>query len=148
PQPLGYPWVAVVLTLQGAAMGSLAVASVVIMSSSPQDKAGSAAAIEETAYDLGSVLGVALLGSVAAVVYRSRLGVADLDPVGESLGAALEIATRNGSAELAVRVQQAFTVSLAQVGMVSGLVMLGITVVVFALTPRGLDLTRGHSGGE
>ncbi|MEV4097044.1 MFS transporter [Streptosporangium saharense] len=145
PQPLAYPWVAVVLAMQGAAMGSLAVASVVIMSNSPQEKAGSAAAIEETSYDLGSVLGVAILGSVAAVVYRSRLGVADADPAGESLGAALEIATRNGAVELAVRAQEAFTTSLSQVGLVSGLIMLGITVAVFALTPHDLDLAGGHS---
>ncbi|HLU96891.1 MAG TPA: MFS transporter, partial [Thermobifida alba] len=134
PGPLSYPVVLVTLVLLGAGAGSLAIGSAIIMSGTPQAKAGNAAAIEETAYDLGGALGVAVLGSVASVVYRIHLDTAALTgpaldsgqvrAAEESLGAALEIASRTGAAELAARARDAFTDSLTQTGLVGGLVML------------------------
>ena len=44
-----------------------------VIGSAPPEKAGSAASLSETSNQLGIALGVALLGSVASVVYRSRL---------------------------------------------------------------------------
>src|SRR5690625_398654 len=46
------------LILIGVGMGSLAVASAMIMASTPEDKAGTAGALEETSYELGATLGV------------------------------------------------------------------------------------------
>jgi len=66
PQPLAYPGVAAALALVGLGLASLAVASAVIMAGAPVDQAGSAAVIEESSYEIGAVLGVAILGSVAA----------------------------------------------------------------------------------
>ncbi|MFI0979216.1 MFS transporter [Streptomyces sp. NPDC021093] len=57
--------------------------------SAPAEKAGSAAAVGQTAYDLGLALGIAVTGSVATAVYRS--GVAENAPAGlpaESVDAA------------------------------------------------------------
>jgi len=139
PQPVEYGWIAAALVLLGAGSGSLAVASVLIMSGSPDEKAGSAAAIEETAYDIGNVLGVAVLGSVAAVVYRDRLALGDLpgtDAAKESLGGALEIAAATGSAELAARAQDAFTAALVDAGTAGGIVMLVVAAAVTFLAPR------------
>ncbi|MBB6172710.1 DHA2 family multidrug resistance protein-like MFS transporter [Nocardiopsis mwathae] len=45
-----------------------------ILSAAPPARAGSAAAVSETAYELGGALGVALLGSVLTAVYQFRLG--------------------------------------------------------------------------
>lgn len=143
PAPLGYGWIAAVLVLLGAGSGNLAVASVLIMSGSPDDKAGSAAAIEETAYDLGNVLGVAVLGSVAAVVYSNRLPAA-AGAARESLGGALELASAQGAAELAARAREAFTTSLVDVGAVGGVVLLLVAAAVAVLTPRGISLDGGH----
>lgn len=155
PEPLGYGWIAAALVLLGAGAGNLAVASVLIMSGSPDEKAGSAAAIEETAYDVGNVLGVAVLGSVAAVVYRDRLALGDLPGIGdlpgaaaaeESLGGALEIAAGTGSADLAARAQDAFTAALVDVGAVGGVVLLAVAAAVAVLTPRGIPVIG--TGGE
>ena len=63
------------MAMAGAGAGSLAIGSAMIMAGTPPAKAGNAAAIEETAYDLGNVLGVAMLGSVASLVYRQQLDV-------------------------------------------------------------------------
>ncbi|MGV9308162.1 MFS transporter [Nonomuraea sp. NPDC003727] len=146
PSPLGYGPVALSLLLVGAGMGSLAIASAVIMAGAPPEKAGSAAAIEETSYELGAALGVAVLGSVAAAVYRAHLVVPDGLPahaVQESLGGALEVAREAGAAgaALARQAQAAFTDSLAVTGAAGAALMLVAGVVVWWLTPRALALT-------
>lgn len=152
PGGLSYPVVAAALFLLGGASGSLAIASTVIMSGTPPAKAGNAAALEETSYDLGSVLGVAVLGSVASAVYRSRLDAAALAGQGldasqvsaaqESLSGALDTASRLGARELAVQARAAFTDSLVQTGLAGGLVLLAAAVVVFVLVPWGLELSE------
>ncbi|HEY4277763.1 MAG TPA: MFS transporter [Conexibacter sp.] len=91
------------LALPFAAMGfglevALVAANDVIISAVPADRAGNASAIEETAYELGGGLGVAVLGSILAAVYTDALHpVAGADPstmaaTGESLGRAVEVA--------------------------------------------------------
>ncbi|GAA3141233.1 quaternary ammonium compound efflux MFS transporter QacA [Planomonospora alba] len=138
--PLGYASVAVALLLVGAGMGALAIASAVIMSGSPADKAGSAAAIEETSYEVGGTLGVAVLGSVAAALYRSRV------PAGtpESLGTALEAAAAARDAALALQAQQAFSDSLVLTSGCGAVLMVIAAALVWWRTPAGLDLTAAH----
>lgn len=151
--PPTYPWMAVSLFLIGSGMGSLAVASAVIMSTAPIEKAGSAAAIEETAYELGGALGVASLGSVAAAVYRDDLQIGDLgitgklaDTVKESLGGALDVAQQAGpeGLQLAERAKTSFTDSLETVGLYGAVVMLAATIAIWLMTPHDLDVNAGH----
>lgn len=82
---------------------ALVAANDVIISSVPADEAGQAAAIEETAYELGGGFGVAMLGSILAIVYTNQIGsIEGVSGVGianaeESLSRALEIAERMSS---------------------------------------------------
>lgn len=47
----------------------------------PADQAGAASAISETAYELGAVLGTAVLGGILTATYSARVGVpAGLSP--------------------------------------------------------------------
>ncbi|WP_347565750.1 MFS transporter [Nocardioides sp. IC4_145] len=152
PGDLGYPTVAVAMALVGAGAGSLAIGSAMIMAGTPAERAGSAAAIEETAYDLGSVLGVAVLGSVASVVYRDHLATGPLVADGlpataaraaeDSLGAAVDVATAAGAPALAAQAGAAFTDALVDTSLVAGLVMVAVAVVVWLTAPRGLDITQ------
>ncbi|MBB2909802.1 DHA2 family multidrug resistance protein-like MFS transporter [Streptosporangium becharense] len=153
--PMTYPWVAAALFLVGLGMGSLAIASAAIMAGAPPEKAGSAAAVEETSYELGGLLGVAVLGSVAAAVYRGSLPQAPVegvlsgaaaDAVRESLGGALEVAQRAGTAgaELVRQAKAAFSLSLEVTGLAGGGLMLVAALVVWWLVPRDLDVTAGH----
>jgi MFS transporter, DHA2 family, multidrug resistance protein len=70
----------------------------VIVSSVPADKAGAASAISETAYELGAVLGTAVLGGILSAVYAARVVVpAGLDDAAatsasETLGGATTVA--------------------------------------------------------
>jgi DHA2 family multidrug resistance protein-like MFS transporter len=52
---------------------SLTAASDALLAAAPAEHAGAAAAVEETAYELGAGLGVAVLGSLATAVYASGM---------------------------------------------------------------------------
>ncbi|CAM3206372.1 Methyl viologen resistance protein smvA [Xenorhabdus nematophila ATCC 19061] len=56
----------------GAAMTA---ASTAIMLNAPEDNAGTAASIEETAYELGSLIGIAVLGSLMVAIYTASFSL-------------------------------------------------------------------------
>ena len=70
----GYVWMALALVPVGLGIGlSLTLATDAVVSAVPRDKAGAAASVSETAYELGVALGIAVLGSVVTLAYRSGL---------------------------------------------------------------------------
>ncbi|WP_252275136.1 MFS transporter [Nocardioides sp. LMS-CY] len=153
PGELSHTAVYVALVLVGAGTGALALGSAMIMSSTPEDRAGNAAAIEEVSYDFGNVLGVALLGSLAAIVYRTgldghpvlgRLPAELAETAGDSIGNAVGIADRAGLPDLATAASAEFTHALEVTGLVGGVFLVAIAGVVFWLTPRDLDVTEQH----
>lgn len=138
--PPAYPWVAFSILLIGAGMGALAVASAVIMSGTPVEKAGSAAAIEETSYEIGGTLGVAILGSLATAFYRGRLPSDASSVTRESLGGALAVAHETGSTALAAQAEAAFAHALQWTSLYGGLILFLAAAAVWRLTPARLDL--------
>ncbi|MEV4015896.1 MFS transporter [Nonomuraea angiospora] len=142
--PTTYLWVGVSILLIGAGMGSLAIASAVIMAGAPAEKAGSAAAIEETSYEIGGTFGVAVLGSLAAALYRAELPEGATDAVRESLGGALGAARAIGSSDLAAQAMLAFTESLRTTSLYGAVLMLLAAVAVWWRTPARLDLAAAQ----
>lgn len=68
------------MVLVGAGLGAALTVSIDgIIASIPPERAGAGASVSETANELGTALGTAVLGSIAAAVYRSDL--ADTDGV-------------------------------------------------------------------
>ncbi len=60
------------LFVVGIGLGlAFTVASDLILASVPKERAGAAAAVSETAYELGMALGIATLGSIVTAVYRT-----------------------------------------------------------------------------
>ncbi|MBG6240010.1 DHA2 family multidrug resistance protein-like MFS transporter [Mycetocola sp. CAN_C7] len=74
------------------------VSNELILASAPAEKAGAASAVSETAYELGAVLGTAILGSILTASYRNNVVLpAGLDAeqqsaAGETLGGAVSVA--------------------------------------------------------
>jgi DHA2 family integral membrane protein (MFS transporter) len=65
----------VIMFAQGAGMGfTMAPATNAIMSAVPRDKAGAGAAVNNTVRQVAGALGVAVLGSLLAVSFRTHLG--------------------------------------------------------------------------
>lgn len=71
----GHPaWVVPGLIVAGAGLGStMTAASAAIMGNAPVHRAGMAASVEEVSYELGSLSGVAVLGSALASVYTATV---------------------------------------------------------------------------
>lgn len=70
-------WMQVIcLLVLGAGIGAaMTAASSTIMQSAPVDRAGMAASVEEVSYELGSVFGVTLMGSILSLAYASTLNL-------------------------------------------------------------------------
>ncbi len=70
-----YPPVALAVAIMGAGMGLvMAPASTTIMTTVPAHQAGAGSAINDTIREVGGALGIAIVGSLSAAVYHSRLG--------------------------------------------------------------------------
>lgn len=149
---LTYPPIMVSGCLTGFGVGSLAIASSVLQCETPPEKASSAAAFEEISYDLGNVLGVAILGSLASIIYRIGLNPAALSQAGldetaiataqESFGAAAEIAAQTGVTELVAEGAAAFSSSLVTTAFVGGIILLAVSFLVWRLVPTNIDITE------
>ncbi|GGO03832.1 MFS transporter [Microbispora rosea subsp. aerata] len=132
---------------------ALLAASDTIMASVPESRAGGAAAIEETAYELGAGLGIAVLGTITTIVYAPSLGTVPGIPPGlmaqarESLAAAAHVADETGPAGAALldAARTAFVTALHSTIVVS-VALLALTALAVALllprrvpTPAGAD---------
>ncbi|MGW0062479.1 MFS transporter [Streptosporangium sandarakinum] len=108
-----------------------------VLGSVPPERAGSAASMSETGNYFGGSLGFALLGVVAAVVYRDRMG-----GTSDSLAAALAAAERlpaGQGAELLDAAREAFTASLHVTGVVTAVIFTGLAVLVLTMRPAAQD---------
>jgi DHA2 family multidrug resistance protein-like MFS transporter len=124
-----------------------------IVGTAPPERAGAAAAISETGSEFGGALGIAILGSIGAAVYRSRM--ADGIPNGvpphaveaarETLGGAVAAAEPLHDplgAELLEAARDAFTRSLELSAAISAAIVLALAVAAAVLL-RGV-----RSGSE
>ncbi len=82
----------------GLGLGAtMSVASTAIVGNVPARKAGMASSVEEVSYEFGSLIAVAVLGSVLSLLYTSRIVLPAGAPEGaaDSMGAARELAGGN-----------------------------------------------------
>lgn len=85
-----YLWLALALTVIGLGIGlALTLTTDAVVSAVPADRAGAASAVSETAYELGVALGIALLGSLHALLYRSALDPMNLGATGDAVRSSL-----------------------------------------------------------
>lgn len=139
---------AVAAVLVGAGIGlSETITNDAILAAAPADRAGSASAVSETAYEIGAVLGTAVLGSVLSAVYRagvavpSSVGPVYADAAPETLGGAVGTADRLSGPEaesLLGSARAAFVVAVDATALVGAGVLLVVAVaVVVGLRPTG-----------
>lgn len=139
-----YAWLALALVPVGLGVGiaGTLTADAVVSSVEPR-RAGAASAISETAYELGVVLGIAVLGSLLTVLYRagldlpSTLGAADRSAAEDSLAAALGV-LEPGSA-LAHQAQEAFVSAMQVTSLVAAVITLAAAAVAWRVIPSTRD---------
>ena len=116
-----------------------------ILSSVPPHKAGAASGISETAYEVGALMGTALLGSVLTAVYRftidipSGLSANHAAQAKETLGAAIEISSHVPAgigAQLAQNAKEAFSLGADITSLVGAIAVTIAAILVFAVLRR------------
>jgi DHA2 family multidrug resistance protein-like MFS transporter len=126
--------------LVGAGIGlSETVTNDAILAAAPPDRAGSASAVSETAYEIGAVLGTAVLGSVLSAAYRGAVevpgsvGPAPAAAARETLGGAVDLAQRLTGApatELLASARAAFTGAIGTTALVGAAVLVLVALTV------------------
>ncbi|GAA1525270.1 MFS transporter [Streptomyces albidochromogenes] len=113
----------------------IALGTDIVVGSAQPEQAGSAAAISETSTELGMALGVAMLGSLGAAVYRSGVELPSGAPesAGDTLAGAAE-AAQGMSGEVATALlasaRDAFTDGMNVIGAIGAAVALASAVLV------------------
>ena len=127
-----------------------------MLSESPADQAGGAAAVGETSYQLGAGFGIALLGSVMNAVYAPAVAHVPGVPArassaaGNSLGEAYEVAAQLGGpagASLRAAARGAFVQGM-HVTLVVSSVLLAAGALAALRLPRTMDCDAQKPGPE
>jgi len=140
--------IVIAFTLLGIGVGAAeTLSNDLIIASVPPAKAGAASGVSETAYELGAVLGTAVLGSVLAAAYRGHLEVpegvsaADEAAARETLAGAIDTAQGlpdDLGAQLISSAQHAFDSGVVTTSIV-GASMMVIAVIVAITTLRKVE---------
>lgn len=141
-----YPAIAAAMVLVGLGVGmALTVTSDTVVSSVPPARAGAASAVSETAYELGTALGIAVLGSVLTAVYRGALVL----PAGlpaeatqaarDSLAGALGVAAATGQDGLGESARLAFVAGIESAAGLGALLAAAAALGAALLLPRRRD---------
>ncbi len=128
--------------LVGVGVGlALTLTNDAVLRAVPASRAGAAAAVAETAYELGTALGVAILGSILAATYRREFVAGPPVPAAmsagarESLGGAVEVAAELPAAAGEIVLSGARAAFVEGMTLTSGLTSaIAIAAAVVAIT--------------
>ncbi|WP_329338852.1 MFS transporter [Streptomyces sp. NBC_00663] len=144
----GYGFTALWLSLTGLGFGLAVVpATSLVMGALPENNTGSGTSLLETVQQLGSVLGVAGLGSLLGYGYLARLGTDGLpdaaaDAARDSVSGADAVAAQLGDPELAAQAHQAFVHGVDLVLMACGVIALLAAVLAARFLPGRRTCSR------
>jgi DHA2 family multidrug resistance protein-like MFS transporter len=117
-----------------------------IVSTAPAAKSGAASALSETAYEIGAVLGTAVLGSILAAAYRSHVVVPSglsstaHDAASETLGGAVQAAQQLGGTAGAALLES------ARAAFDSGVtITAGVAAILMVLAAVGAWVSLRHA---
>ncbi|MCW2830038.1 MAG: transporter [Aeromicrobium sp.] len=138
--------VAVAFTVMGIGIGMAeTLTNDLMLSSVPASRAGAASAISETAYEIGAVLGTAVLGTILTSTYRSHLTYPAVlawgsrDGSFETLGGTVELATYYPNAvgeDLLVSARDAFDLGVQYTSAAAIVIALVAAVVAWRTLKR------------
>lgn len=114
----------------------------IVVSASPTHKVGVASAMSETGSELGGALGIAVVGSIGAAVYRAALADHDLPAVArDSFASAVEVSHGLPAADGAALFDTAAAAFMHGVAVTSllGAALMALLAIVVPILIRGLD---------
>jgi DHA2 family multidrug resistance protein-like MFS transporter len=127
--------------LAGSTLGAIGLAAVVTLvtdlavSAAPVSRAGAASAMSETSSELGGALGLAILGSIGAAIYRAGVPATAPASAHETLSGALHL---HGAAAdtVAAAARTAFIGALDVTALVAAVLLLGTAATAAVLIRR------------
>lgn len=130
-----------------------------VVGAAPPTKTGAAAATSETASELGMALGIAIIGSVGAAVYRRQmldtlpaelppmLAAAAVDTLGGALGAVQQLPPPLAEALLDAA-RNAFSAALHVNAVIGAVIMLVTAVIAAVFLRRSPVVGEGQAGSQ
>jgi DHA2 family multidrug resistance protein-like MFS transporter len=140
----GYVGIVVGMAIIGLGIGiASTLANDAVVTAAPKERAGAAAAIAETTYELGIALGIAILGSFHALIYQRNLALPAHAPAsiqeaaGESLAVLLQHAEDYGpqAAEFLASAQSSFSIAVQATIAIAAVIVLLAAVLAWRLIP-------------
>ncbi len=125
--------------LAGGAVAVMSLGNELMLGAIPPERAGAAAAMNETVTELGGALGMAVLGSIGTAVYRHGLGADVPGPARSTLGGAVATAAHepaSAAAQLLVTARDAFTHSINVVSIVGAAIMAAAALLTILFLRR------------
>lgn len=120
----------------------------ILIGSAPQERAGGAASMSEVSNLFGSSLGLAILGSIGAAVYRGKMSAADLSSYPSELAHRARETVGGGTIDsqpgVVALARHAFTHGLNVVALIAAVVLV-VLIVLLAVT---LSPEDGAEAGE
>ncbi|MEL3944067.1 MFS transporter [Streptomyces sp. LNU-CPARS28] len=153
-------WVfAIALAGIGAGAGcAMTAASDAIMSTAEAETAGGAAGIEETSYELGNGLSVAIMGSVASALFRREMDTSvpgvdekSMDAAREGIADAVGVAKAlpgSGGEALERQADNAFADAFGFTSLCTGILLVLVAIAVFLFIPREAGRLTPAAEGE
>ncbi|MDH6579327.1 MFS transporter [Kitasatospora sp. MAP5-34] len=143
-----YPVVLVAMLVFGTGAGlSVAVTNHTVVEALPPGRAGAAAAISETAFEVGGALGIALIGSVLNAVYRARL-VLPSGLTGEQAGRLRESIGGALTDAPAMPAESARAVAAARQAFVDGIHVATVACAMVAVLLAGVTSSAMRAGTD
>ncbi|MEV1245623.1 MFS transporter [Nonomuraea sp. NPDC050022] len=128
------PLVMIGITVLALGTGPLfALGTGLVVGAVPPERAGSAASMSETSNYFGGSLGFALLGVVAAVVYRGQMDGTS-DSLAGAVAASRHLPAGQG-AELLHAAREAFTACVHVTGAIAAVIFAGLAVLILTMRP-------------
>jgi len=128
----------------------IAIVADLVVSAAPKERSGAASALSETASEFGGALGIALLGSLATLLYRSALGAAiptgvpvnTMETALRGIGAASSLAPSLGNDSTLLSAARTAYTSAADTTFLTAAGIMLLAAIVAVTMFRGLE-TRG-----
>ncbi|MFI5956261.1 MFS transporter [Cryptosporangium sp. NPDC051539] len=134
-----FRWLALALVLLGLGVGlAFTLTTDAVLAAVPADRAGSASAVAETAYELGVALGIAVLGSVQTVLYRHALPEGTDAAVRESLASAAAGAESAGDVSLGAA-RAAFVDAMQATSLIAAVLLVAAAAVAWRVIPSAAE---------
>jgi DHA2 family multidrug resistance protein-like MFS transporter len=142
-----------VMLVAGSIVFSLGITPVVtlatdlVLSAAPKERAGAAAALSETSSEFGGALGIAVMGSILTAIYRGEVGrtlPAGVPPetaaiARDTIGGAVSVAAQLPGAlgaEVLEAAREAFMHAFATTSAISAVIAIGISILAATLLRR------------